>query len=70
MKLTTEGLNEKQLKAIRITARGGLLAPALTDAEFDQLVAMGWFKPKGLGGFQLTAEGGMAAAKVRCGGGF
>ena len=43
MKLTTEGLNEKQLKAIRITARRGLLAPALTDAEFNQLVARRWF---------------------------
>ena len=65
MKLNTEGLNEKQLEAIRMTSRGSLLAPALGDAEFDQLVTRGWFKPKGLGGFQLTPEGRMAAATSR-----
>lgn len=65
MKLNTEGLSEKQLKAIRMTSRGSLLAPALAHAEFDQLAARGWFEPRGLGGFKLTPEGRMAAARSR-----
>jgi hypothetical protein len=67
MQLSIDGLNDKQIQAIKITFRGnGQTAPTLLDAEFDQLVARGWFKqrPSLGGGYVLTSEGKLAAARL------